>query len=246
MFGGKLRSTVRASNQPDTVTTEDWRLLQLDIQVCFPSSHLYVLVTDLEALRKHDSVHAVEDALARISHLQLVELGPSGFNSASQQVQIEALPPVLVLHLKRFLYDVAADDIAKTSKPVRFAPELEIPLGTISPLFPPCQSRLIIPRDSVDLEIMAPVAGKPAESRHYKLYGVLYHHGKSAGSGQYTVDLLHQSGEADSREAWLRIDDEAVSTVRHEDVFGGHGNEQVSDRSAYMLFYCRTAPTQAL
>ncbi|KAH9988411.1 hypothetical protein BJV77DRAFT_739912 [Russula vinacea] len=58
---------------------------------------------------------------------------------------------------------------------------------------------------------MAPVAGKPAESPHYKLYGVLYHHGKSAGSGQYTVDLLHQSGEADSREAWLRIDDEAVS-----------------------------------
>jgi hypothetical protein len=43
---------------------------------------------------------------------------------------IEALPPVLVLHLKRFLYDVAADGIAKINKPVQFAPELDIPLGT--------------------------------------------------------------------------------------------------------------------
>ena len=43
---------------------------------------------------------------------------------------IEALPPVLVLHLKRFLYDMAADRIAKINKPVQFAPELDIPLGT--------------------------------------------------------------------------------------------------------------------
>ena len=51
-------------------------------------------------------------------------------SEASQQVLIEALPSVLVLHLKRFLYDVAADGIVKVSKPVQFAPELEIPLGT--------------------------------------------------------------------------------------------------------------------
>ena len=44
---------------------------------------------------------------------------------------LEALPPVLVLHLERFLYDAAADGIVKISKFVQFAPELEIPLGTI-------------------------------------------------------------------------------------------------------------------
>ena len=44
-------------------------------------------------------------------------------------MKIEALPPVLVLHLERFLYDVAADGIKKISKPVQFAPVLEIPLG---------------------------------------------------------------------------------------------------------------------
>ncbi|KAF8464932.1 hypothetical protein DFH94DRAFT_639948, partial [Russula ochroleuca] len=204
IFGGKFRSTVRTPNQPDTVNIEDWRSLQLDIQ--------------------HDSVHAIEDALARISHLQPVQLGPSCSSEslepeASQQVQIEVLPPILVLHLKRFLYDVAADGIVKISKHVRFAPELEIPL-----------------------EIMAPIAEKPAEPLHYRLYGILYHHGESAGSGHYTVDVLHQNGDSGSEEAWLHIDDEAVRAVRHEDVFGGHDDERVDGRCAYMLFYCRIAP----
>ena len=34
IFGGKFRSTVRAPNQPENVTIEDWRLIHLDIQVC--------------------------------------------------------------------------------------------------------------------------------------------------------------------------------------------------------------------
>ena len=92
-------------------------------------------MTDIETLQKHDSVHAIEDALARISHLQPVELG---LGEATQQVLIEALPSVLVLHLKRFLYDVAADRTDKINKPVQFAPELDIPLGTKFSLFPPC------------------------------------------------------------------------------------------------------------
>ena len=86
---------------------------------------------------------------------------------------------------------------------------------------------------------MAPVSGRSAKPAHYKLSGVLYHHGMSAGRGHYTVDVLHQSG--DSGEAWLHIDDDAVSTVRPEDVFLEHDNEQVDERCAYMLFYYRTA-----
>ena len=81
-------------------------------------------------------MHVIEDALARISHRQPVELGPSGVGDASQQVLVEALPSVLVLHLKRFLYDVATDGIVKINKHVQFAPELEIPFGTT--LFSPC------------------------------------------------------------------------------------------------------------
>jgi ubiquitin carboxyl-terminal hydrolase 10 len=90
---------------------------------------------------------------------------------------------------------------------------------------------------------MAPVAGKSAEPVHYKLYGVLYHHGESAGSGHYTVDVLHPNEDGDGGEGWLHIDDEVVCAVRHEDVFGGRDNERVDGRCAYMLFYCRMAPS---
>jgi ubiquitin carboxyl-terminal hydrolase 10 len=134
IFGGKFRSTVRGPDRADTFTIENWRSLHLDIQVCFPSpipTHKYVLVTDIELLQKHDSVCTIEDALAHISHLQPVQLGPSGSSAASQQVLVEGLSPVLVLHLKRFLYNAEADDIVKISKPVQFAPELEIPHGTV-------------------------------------------------------------------------------------------------------------------
>jgi ubiquitin C-terminal hydrolase len=58
-----------------------------------------------------------------------VKLGPSDSSAASQQVLIEVLPPVLVIHLKRFLYDPAAGGVIKIDKPVQFTPELEIPLG---------------------------------------------------------------------------------------------------------------------
>ena len=88
---------------------------------------------------------------------------------------------------------------------------------------------------------MAPVSGKSAEPAHYKLYGVLYYHGESTGSGHYSVDVPHLSGDDGGREAWLHIEDEAASTVQHEDVFGDHGDEQVDDRWPYMLVYCRTA-----
>ena len=60
-----------------------------------------------------------------------MQAGPSGLSDVSQQMLIEALPPVLVLHLKRFRYDEAAGGITKIGKFIQFAPELEIPLGTI-------------------------------------------------------------------------------------------------------------------
>jgi hypothetical protein len=60
-----------------------------------------------------------------------VQISASGLGNASQQVLIEALPPVLVLHLNRVRYDAAAGGITKIGKSIQFAPELEIPLGTI-------------------------------------------------------------------------------------------------------------------
>ena len=100
------------------------------------------------------------------------------------------------------------------------------------------------PYDSLGPEIMTPVAGESAEPALYKLYGVLYHHGESTGSEHYTVDVLQPNSDIDNEEAWLHIDDEVVSAVRQDDVFRVQDNERVDDRCVYMLFYCRTVPTQ--
>ena len=89
---------------------------------------------------------------------------------------------------------------------------------------------------------MISVPGKPAEPGHYKLYGVLYHHGDSIVSGHYTVDVLHPNGDSSVGKAWQRSDNEAVAAVRHEDVFWGHDNERGDGRCVYMLFYFRTIP----
>ncbi|KAI0267937.1 hypothetical protein BGY98DRAFT_925384, partial [Russula aff. rugulosa BPL654] len=201
IFGGKFCSHVRTSNNPDVVTTEDWRSLHLDIQ--------------------YDSIRTVQDALAHISQPQSGEqVSESGLGNAIQQVLIEALPPVLVLHLNRVRYDAAAGGITKIGKFIQFGPELEIPL-----------------------DVMVPTSQRPSEPPRYKLYGVLYHHGESADSGHYTVNVLHPNEDSDIGEVWLRIDDETVTRMRHEDVFGEHCTERTADeRCAYLLFYYRTSP----
>jgi hypothetical protein len=78
----------------------------------------------------------------RVSQSQFMQEGSSDSNDSdvSQQMLIEALPPALVLHLKRFRYDAAAGGVIKISKPILLSPELEIPFGTLLH-FHPCDSR---------------------------------------------------------------------------------------------------------
>ncbi|KAJ8480867.1 hypothetical protein ONZ51_g6373 [Trametes cubensis] len=197
IFGGKFRSTLRTPHQRDSVTIEDWRSLQLDIQP--------------------ENVKTLQDALQHISHPQQVQINiptrPTAID-ATQQVLIEALPPVLILHMKRFLYDTKVGDVVKVGKQVAFSPELEIGSDLIAP------------------------TKRTAQPVKYQLFGVLYHHGPSASGGHYTLDVLHPNRELSDRPraAWIRIDDELVSDVRPDDVFGGLDRD---DRHAYLLFYRR-------
>ena len=50
--------------------------------------------------------------------------------------------------------------------------------------------------------------------------------------------MLHPNRDLNdrARAAWIRIDDELVSDIRPEDVFGG---QERDDRCAYLLFYRR-------
>ncbi|KAJ7178307.1 hypothetical protein C8R46DRAFT_1076315 [Mycena filopes] len=226
IFGGKLRSTLRAPGQKDSVVVEDWRSLRLDIQ--------------------HDAIHSISDALAFIAHPQPVQLTHPASSTtsstsshaaatldASQQVLLDggALPPVLVLHVKRFYYDTAVGGVVKVGKRVEFGAELDIGSDVMTP---------------------AAAGGRKAHVR-YKLFGVIYHHGASASGGHYTLDVLHptrfgppadagsSSSDSTKSEGWVRIDDELVSDVRPGDVFSPEAQMQGEreGRCAYLLFYRR-------
>ena len=121
-------------------------------------------------------------------------------HSATKQVFIETLPQVLILHLKRFQYDNQGGT-QKIWKKVGYPLDLEIP----KEVFP--QHR------------------RPALMNHgglprYQLISVVYHHGKNASGGHYTVDVRRQ----DDRE-WLRLDDTVLRRIRSEDVAHGGSEE---------------------
>ena len=128
--------------------------------------------------------------------------------TATKQVFIETLPQVLILHLKRFQYDNAGGT-QKIWKRIGYPLELEIP----KEVFP--QHR----RGSILIH-----GGLPK----YRLIGVVYHHGKNASGGHYTVDVRRQDGRE-----WIRLDDTIIRRVCSEDVVeGGSGEDSTSSATA--------------
>ena len=226
IFGGKLRSVLRTPGQKDSVTLEPYQPLQLDISA--------------------PNVHTITEALLHLNEPETI----SGVYSASRgtnvdatkTVYLETVPPILTLHLKRFLYDPVENRVVKKGKAVAYGPELIIPSSIISPARRPAGSEL-----------------------RYRLFGgehrriksdndrqlirnttaVVYHHGSTATGGHYTACVLKQDGKG-----WLHLDDELVENVegdagvyvtRDAAVHGDAGTVGRSMRSkcAYLLFYAR-------
>lgn len=181
IFGGHLRSELKVSGNKPSVTLEPYKPLQLDIGA--------------------PSVNNIVDALKGITRPEQLT-GEFGNNStAHKQVFIDTLPPVLILHLKRFQYDNSFTGTQKIWKKVGYPLELEIPKD----VFPSSKRSGLAVR-----------GGAPK----YRLTSVVYHHGKSAAGGHYTVDVLRE----DSRE-WVRIDDTIIRRIRPEDVAEGGAEE---------------------
>lgn len=185
IFGGKLRSEFKVPGNKTSVTLEPYQPLQLDIG-------------------SHD-VHNILDALKGLTKPESIQ---GDFNSsrgpnitATKQIFIETLPPVLILHLKRFQYDSVTGATQKIWKKVGYPLDLELPREVF-----PAHRR----------NAMAAQGGPPK----YRLMGVIYHHGKNASGGHYTVDVRRQEGLE-----WIRMDDTVIRRVRSEDVAEAGGEE---------------------
>lgn len=186
IFGGQLRSELRVSGERDSVTLEPYQPLQLDID--------------------SPQVRNIVDALRNITRPEKLT-GDFGSNKgdgiAHKQVFIESLPPVLILHLKRFQFDSKGGTM-KIWKKVGYPLELEIPSEVIS--------------RSKKATLNQEFGGIPK----YKLIAAVYHHGKNATGGHYTADVRRQDGRE-----WIRIDDTVIRRVRSEDVAEGGAEEEI-------------------
>lgn len=188
MFGGLLRSEFRVPGLKDSITTEPYQPLQLDIG----SPDIRNVV---DALR----------GLTRPERLQGDFNSPRGKDAvATKQVFIESLPPVLILHLKRFQFDAEGRGTVKIWKKVEYPLELEIPREVLSRQQRHTMSDGAMPK--------------------YKLVSVVYHHGKNASGGHYTVDVRRQDGRE-----WIRMDDTSLRRVRSDDVAEGEAEEDAGE-----------------
>lgn len=184
MFGGQLRSELRVPGLKNSVTLEPYQPLQLDIGA--------------------PDVRNIVDALKKLTRPEVMH---GDFNSpygkdakTTKQIFIESLPPVLILHLKRFQFDAEGHGTMKIWKKVGYPLELELPRDVLSR-----QKR------NTSLGEAAP---------QYRLIAVVYHHGKNASGGHYTVDVRRQDGRE-----WIRLDDTVIRRVRSEDVAEGGAEE---------------------
>ncbi|GAB1293724.1 Ubiquitin carboxyl-terminal hydrolase 10 [Apodemus speciosus] len=174
IFGGHIRSVVYQQSSKESATLQPFFTLQLDIQ----SDKIRTVQDALESLVARESVQGYTTKTK-----QEVEV--------SRRVTLEKLPPVLVLHLKRFVYEKTGG-CQKLVKNVDYPVDLEISRELLSP----------------------GVKNKNFKChRTYRLFAVVYHHGNSATGGHYTTDVF-QIG----LNGWLRIDDQTVKVINQYQV----------------------------
>ncbi|KAF3931691.1 hypothetical protein ABW19_dt0202893 [Dactylella cylindrospora] len=184
IFGGQMRNELRVSGQRSSVMREPYQSLQLDIQ----SSDINNIIDALRQISIPEQLQGGDFKSARGASV-----------SATKQTFIDNLPPVLILHLKRFQYNNTGGT-QKIWKGIGYPLELDIPAEALSPTNRSSQKR---PK--------------------YKLISVVYHHGKSATNGHYTVDVRRQDG-------WIRIDDTIVKRIQENDLLADAGQSYRESR----------------
>ncbi|KAF4526875.1 hypothetical protein B566_EDAN015708 [Ephemera danica] len=166
IFRGQLCSHVQRKGEQQSETVQPFYTLQLDIEKARSVKEA------LEQMVDRDWLEGVTCSRTQ----QQVE--------AWQQVTLEELPPVLLLHLKWF--DYKQDGCSKIMKNMEYSVDLKIENKLLS------NSK----------------AKYSPKQRIYKLFAVVYHDGKEASKGHYITDAYHSA-----MGVWVRYDDSQVRVV---------------------------------
>ncbi|KAJ1872770.1 hypothetical protein LPJ55_002854 [Coemansia sp. RSA 990] len=157
IFGGTLQSVLTepavAGRAVQRASREPFRWLALDVS----AAEVERLEDALDALAAPETIEGFVDAKG----------APA---AATKQTVLEHVPPVLVLHLKRFVF-CADEGVKKVHKFIEYPETL-----ALAPQW------------------LARGAGRQ-RSRQYRLSGVIYHHGSDASGGHYTCDVVRAGDE---------------------------------------------------
>ncbi|RIA05181.1 hypothetical protein BRARA_K00515, partial [Brassica rapa] len=110
IFGGQLRSVVKAKGSKDSATVQPYLLLHLDI-------HQGAVRTIEDALHLFSAPEDLEGYRASVT-------GKAGAVSARKSIKIQKLSKIMILHLMRFSYGNQGS--TKLHKPVHFPLELNL------------------------------------------------------------------------------------------------------------------------
>ncbi|XP_041375605.1 ubiquitin carboxyl-terminal hydrolase 10-like [Gigantopelta aegis] len=126
---------------------------------------------------------------------------------AARKITLEELPSVLILHLKCFVYDQKGG-CQKLLKKIDFEVDLQI-----------------------KKEMLSATAKSKVQTAHrtYKLFAVVFHHGKNATGGHYTTNVFHPGISS-----WVKIDDSRIQAVSVQEVL-----KFSAPRMPYLLYYRR-------
>ncbi|RZF39695.1 hypothetical protein LSTR_LSTR012149 [Laodelphax striatellus] len=170
-----------------------------------------------------EKAHSVKEALEHITTRNMLE----GFTcpktnrtiEAYQQLYLEELPLVLLLHLKCF--DYRLQTCSKIIKNVEFSIELKIE--------PKLMATTGKKNNNNNNTNNNRSPGSSMKEREYKLFAVVYHDGKEATKGHYVTDVYHVGYGT-----WLRYDDANVRAVSQNAVLTPR-----APRVPYLLYYRR-------
>ncbi|XP_075733887.1 ubiquitin carboxyl-terminal hydrolase 10-B isoform X3 [Rhipicephalus microplus] len=171
IFGGEMRSSVTADGET-SASLQPFFTLQLDIQ---------------------DGFKSVDDALLHLAAEEKVQNYHSSKSNkevdALRRTTLEKLPLVLILHLKRFVYDKHGG-CKKLMNSIHIPHQLQL-------------DRKLVPSSE----------RWSNKQRCYILFAVLSHSGERTDKGHYVTDAFHPAGRR-----WFRCDDDNVSPIAQGDL----------------------------